>query len=37
MPISIDKLREASTRYRVTKSASTLTEARSLGLKRVYA
>lgn len=36
MPISIDKLREASTRYRVTKSASTLTEARSLGLRSAF-
>lgn len=31
MPISIDRLSEASSRYRVTKSASNLTEARSLG------
>lgn len=36
MPISTEKLREASSRYVFAKSASSLTEARSLGLRSAF-
>ena len=36
MPISIERIREASSRYAFTKSASSLTEARSLGLRSAF-
>ena len=36
MPISINRLREASSRYSLQKSASSLTEARSLGHRSAF-